>query len=209
MRAPALLLLTTITVFCADWKPLFNGHDLSGWEVVGDGSWTAPGDGLLVGQCDLRRPFKNQSWLYSKDDFREFDLKLKYFLRLGGNSGISIWDTSRAKYAVGAEAHGPTPSHVGYEINIDNDALKDFDVTGSIYLIAPAKGGVQNDGAWNELEIDVRRDRITVFVNGTKVAEHATLPDRPTSGPIGLQLHDAKDVVLFRDIFIRVYKNIE
>ena len=106
--------------------------------------------------------------------------------------------------AVDPEADGHrTPSHIGYEINIDNDALKDFDVTGSIYLIAGAKGGIQKDREWNTLEIHARRNSIEVLLNGVVVAAHATLPDRPMRGPIGLQLHDAKDVVLFRDIQIR------
>jgi hypothetical protein len=196
--------LLAVSASGTDWSDLFNGRDLTGWEVVGDGDWSAPGGGILVGQCDLRKPCHRQSWLYTKEEFGEFDLKLSYFLRLGGNSGVSIWDTSRARYAVDPEADGRrTPSHVGYEINIDNDALKGFDVTGSIYLIAGAKGGIQKDREWNTLEIHARHDAIEVLVNGIVVANHALLPERPTRGPIGLQLHDSRDVVLFRDVQIR------
>jgi hypothetical protein len=183
------------------WESLFNGHDISGWEVVGDGYWSAPGGGLLIGQCDLRKPCQHQSWLYTKADFGEFDLKLDYWLRRGGNSGVSVWDTSRAQGAI--VAGGKTPSHVGYEINIDNDALKEFDVTGSIYLIEAAKSGPQHDDSWNTMIIEARKDRIRVRVNGVVVAEHAVVPGRPKRGPIGLQLHDAKDVVLFRSIQLR------
>jgi hypothetical protein len=49
----------------------------------------------------------------------------------------------------------------------------------------------------------VRKGSIRVSVNGQVVCEHATLPDRHTAGPIGLQLHDARDVVMFRQIRIR------
>lgn len=194
--ALAGLLLLLSPARAQHWIHWFNGRDLAGWEVVGDGVWSAPGGGLLVGQCDLRKPCRRQSWLYTKEEFGEFDLKLQYWLRLGGNSGVSIWDTSRAR--------GPrTPSHVAYEINIDNDALKGFDITGSIYLIAAAAPGVQRDQAWNDLEIEARKTHIRVKLNSTVVAEHAVLPDRPTRGPIGLQLHDSRDVVMFRNIQIR------
>lgn len=144
MRMPAIAILAGFVLRAGAPEDLFNGHDLSGWEVVGDGVWSAAGDGILSGQCDLRKPCRRQSWLYTRAEFGEFDLKLQYVLRLGGNSGISIWDTSRGRYAVEPDYDGKrTPSHVGYEINIDNDALKDLDVTGSIYLVVAASSGVQ------------------------------------------------------------------
>jgi hypothetical protein len=40
-------------------------------------------------------------------------------------------------------------------------------------------------------------------VNGKVVAEHPGLPERPKAGPIGLQLHDSRDVVMFRNIQIK------
>ena len=75
-------------------------------------------DGTLVGQriTDLRKQlvpggpmatpkdFKSwvdtQSWLYTKrNDFGEFDLHVEYWTKTSGNSGVSIRDTSRAKWA--------------------------------------------------------------------------------------------------------------
>ena len=34
----------------ADWINLFNGKNLDGWEVIGDGVWTVMRDGTLLGQ---------------------------------------------------------------------------------------------------------------------------------------------------------------
>lgn len=184
------------------WTALFNGRDLEGWEVIGEGVWTVLGDGTLVGQCDPRRPCAHQSWVYTKKEFGEFDLYLEFWTRLGGNSGVSIRDTSRARWAVGAE-HDPqrTPSHIGYEIQISN-AYPDSYHTGSIYLLAPAREpDMRND--WNTLEIQSRREMIRVKLNGKLVAEHPGHPDRPKVGPIGLQLHDRNSIVMFRNIRIR------
>ncbi|MGC8793596.1 MAG: 3-keto-disaccharide hydrolase [Bryobacteraceae bacterium] len=186
----------------AGWTPLFNGKTLDGWEVIGEGVWTVMSDGTLLGQCDPRKPCLHQSWLYTKKDFGEFDLYLEFWTRLGGNSGVSIRDTSRARWAVGTEWNSErTPSHIGYEIQISN-GYPDRYPTGSIYLLAPARDpDMRND--WNTLEIESRLDRIRVKLNGKLVAEHPGLPDRPKTGPIGLQLHDRNSIVLFRNIRIR------
>jgi len=184
------------------WVPLLNGKDLAGWEVVGEGVWSVWKDGTLVGQCDPRKPCLHQSWLYTKREFGEFELYLEFWTRLGGNSGVSIRDTSRARWAVGAEWDpNRTPSHIGYEIQISN-GYPDRYPTGSIYLLAAARDpDMRSD--WNTLEIESRFERIRVKLNGKLVAEHPGLPDRPKTGPIGLQLHDRNSIVMFRNIRIR------
>ena len=44
----------------ADAKPLFNGKNLDGWEIIGDGQWTVMADGTILGQriTDLRHQFR-------------------------------------------------------------------------------------------------------------------------------------------------------
>ncbi|MCS6953315.1 MAG: DUF1080 domain-containing protein [Bryobacterales bacterium] len=184
------------------WVSLLNGKDLEGWESIGDGLWTVMRDGTLVGQRDLRRAI-HQAWLYTKKEFGEFDLQLEYWIRHQGNSGVSFWDTSRAQWAVGT-AHDPerTPSHIGYEVQI-NMGYPDKYPSGSIYLFASARPGVQRENDWNHLEIRARKDGITVFLNGELVCQHPGDPNRPKRGPIGLQLHDRQTVVMFRNIRIR------
>ena len=97
---------------------------LSGWEKNGDGIWTVLKDGTLIGQrphpsgkTPLGIPFPvdakqyghwlgAQSWLYTKDEFDEFDLHVEYWLPSGGNSGVSIRDSSRGKQSYGAGERG-------------------------------------------------------------------------------------------------------
>jgi len=188
------------------WTDLLNGRNLDGWEVVGGGVWSVTKDGAVVGQSDPQNPFEHQSWLYTKQEFGDqFDLSLEYWMRLGSNSGISIGDKSRARYAVpGPDSDGKrTPARIAYEINIDNSPPVDYDVTGSIYLLAKAITGVQSRTDWNTMEIQVRRELIRVTLNGKVIVEHPGLPERPKAGPIGLQLHNSRDVVMFRNIRVR------
>jgi len=186
------------------WVDLFNGKNLDGWETVGDGVWMVLRDGTLLGQCDPRKPCQHQAWLYTKRDFGEFDLRLDYWTRLGGNSGISIRDSSRGRWASGAEwDRNRTPSHIGYEIQIGSTSGKGYGISGSVYLFAPAKPDVQREGDWNTLEIESRNEAIRVRLNGVPVSEFPGQPERPKTGPIGLQLHDRNTVIMFRNIRIR------
>jgi hypothetical protein len=211
----------TIAMFCAiavhaaEWKQIFNGKDLTGWEVVGDGIWTVLRDGTLVGQRDLinngprkqwieREQFRGwldtQSWLYTKEEFGEFDLHLEYWLRHGGNSGISLRDPSRGKYGVITPPDFKrTPSKLGYEIQLANH-YPDPQPSGSIYTFIKAEPGAQIDNQWNAIDIQCRDGAIRVKINGKLVAQHATDPNRPKTGPVGLQLHDQFSVVMFRNI---------
>ena len=190
----------------AQWKPLFNGKDLSGWDVIHDGLWHVTRDGILVGQRDQAKKnttSPNQSWLYTKADYGQYDLHLEYWLRYRDNSGISIRDATRARYSGGVDADPKrTPSHNGYEIQIINGHTDKYP-TGSLYLFQQAKTGAQRDFDWNAMDVEVRNEMIRVKVNGQLVMEHAGDPQRPKTGPVGLQLHDANTVVMFRNVRIR------
>jgi len=187
----------------AAWVNLLNGKNLDGWEVIGEGYWNVLSDGTVVGQRDLQKPTEHQCWLYTKKNYGEYDLHVEYWLRYRGNSGVSIRDTSRARYAVsGAWDAKRTPSHIGYEIQISNGDGDEY-ATGSVYLFAKAKTGVQHDFDWNTLDIESRNNLIRVKLNGQVVAEYPGEPGRPKAGPIGLQLHDHTTLALFRNIRIQ------
>ena len=198
------------------WRDLFNGRDLSGWEVRGDGTWTVLKDGTLFAQRTPpdskttfaywpldEQQFRNwrskQAWLYTESNFDEFDLELEYLLGPRGNSGVSIRDTSRGERALGG---GPPPSRIGYEIQISQNPTGNYP-SGSVYGLEKAKGKFDRQYDWNKMEILSRRDLIRVRVNGHLAAEYPGDPARPKVGPIGLQIHDASTWVMFRNIRIR------
>ena len=39
----------------ADWEPLFNGEDLTGWENVGDANWTSEDGSIVVRRWQANR----------------------------------------------------------------------------------------------------------------------------------------------------------
>jgi len=204
------------------WTPLFNGKNLDGWEIKGDGKWTVLANGVLNAQAvsGEKNPFgtswpvtltekqytdwrQTQSWLYTVAEYGEFDLHVEYMTPAGGNSGISIRDHTRAKFAIGPSPdYTKTPGHQGYEIQIINGVKTKYP-SGSVYLFAPATFGFEKVSDWNTLDISSRNDMIRVSLNGHPVASFAGDPARPKTGPIGLQLHDRFNMIQFRNLRIR------
>ena len=229
MRVISMALILLAPAYSQDWQNLFNGKNLDGWETRGECVWTPMQDGALLGQRLHAKPSEpfglpwpidrkqfqswlyRQAWLYTTREFGEFDLHVEYWIPPHGNSGVSIRDVSRAHYAIGAPEGDKyasmttlkgTPAHIGYEIQIlDGDT--DRYPSGSVYLFAAAKKGVQKSQEWNSMDIESRNNMIRVKLNGEAVAESAGDPARSKSGPIGLQLHDQFTFVLFRNIRIR------
>ena len=214
------------------WKPMFNGKDLDGWEVRGNGVWTWMPGGVLLGRrlpADTGNPFggvwplerkvynswrSRQAWLYTKAEYGEFDLHVEYWIPPGGNSGVSIRDGSRGHSAIGeSDAERPelaafpktTPAHIGYEIQI-LDEIDEKNPTGSIYDVASSKNPPQRRGEWNALEIESRQGLIRVRVNGEVVAESPGEAGRAKVGPIGLQLHDQFTTAMFRNVRVRIVR---
>ena len=64
----------------------------------------------------------------------------------------------------------------------------------------PKKNADRPIGSWNEMEIQLRGDRVTVTVNGEQVITNAELPGLPARGPVGLQHEHGR--IQFRNLFI-------
>jgi len=220
-RIPVLaVVLCVVPAFAQQWQTLITPK-LDAWEIIGDGKWVVMEDSTLIAYRSpetallfsapnamlTRQQFdgwrNQQSWLYTKRDFAEYDLHVEYWIPAPGNSGISLRDPSRAKYGVIIPPdYKQTPSKLGYEIQIASQ-YKDPNPSGSIYTLAPAKAGPQKDLQWNAMDIESRANIIRVRLNGQVVAEHPGDPQRPKNGPIGLQLHDQFSTVMFRNIRLR------
>ena len=91
----------------------------------------------------------------------------------------------------------------GYEIQIDDLAQPDgkpIHGTGAIYETAtPSIMNSKPTGQWNSLQITTERQKYTVRVNDIVVISNFT-GNRSLEGYIGLQNHDNRSKVFFRNI---------
>ena len=94
-----------------------------------------------------------------------------------------------------------------FEIQID-DASEGVHHTGAVYdAEAPSQHAGNPSGEWNSMEITLQGSRIGVKVNGTAVIDWEAEPrgkveDFATRGYIGLQNHDDRSPVYFRNIYV-------
>ncbi|HEV3137518.1 MAG TPA: DUF1080 domain-containing protein [Pirellulales bacterium] len=180
------------------FRPLFNGHNLQGWEgVTSDAavSWKVV-DGTI--ECTGQRG----TWLRSKEQVDDFNLRLEYKLRPGGNSGVYVRVPADGNHREGG----------GTEIQILDDAAERYkniepgQFCGSVYKIAPALEHVSRQaGEWNTLEINCQGTAYRVVHNGMAIVDatedqYPELKQRLTKGYLGLQNHD--EAVWFRNLRI-------
>ena len=191
----------------AEWKQLFNGKDLSGWQHVGEGSMTVEdglitthggGMGLLwwtggkIGNAVIRVVYKTKD----KAD----------------NSGVFIRIPIEPREAW-------LPVHYGYEVNIEYTPERwkenDYYATGSLYSLTKIFKKADHPGPeWNKMEITIDGPRTIVYVNDVKVTDYTEgqpVPEkkegepargpRPNEGYIGLQ-NESNETVYFKEIAV-------
>ena len=184
-------------------QQLFNGRDLSGWQMSGPGSFVVE-DGALKTQGGM-----GLLW-YTGAAFGNCLLRAVYKVsRVEDNSGVFIRIADRP----------PDPwfaVHHGYEVQI-YEPSDEFHKTGCIYSLSRALADAQKPpGEWNVMDIVMRGDLVEVTLNDTLMTQFdpsGPLPDRqfgyepergprPHEGYIGLQNHDGDSAVSFREVSV-------
>jgi hypothetical protein len=191
-----------------DWKQLFNGRDLTGWEQVGPGRFVVE-DNLLKTQGGMGMI------LYPAEKFGNVVLRVVYKVKDNDcNSGVFIRIPEKP-------ADEWAAVNTGYEVQIDNGTRfvgGDYHCTGVLYSLTKAMAHPQKTpGEWNTMEITLSGPKTVVFVNGEKVTDFTEgdpvppksldyEPDRgprPESGYFGLQNHDSLSTVYFKEVAVR------
>jgi hypothetical protein len=176
----------------AKCQPIFNGENLSGWTKIEGGDWTVE-DGVLIGRNGINwstNPETTGSWLSTKKQYGNFRLELQFMVNKGGNSGVFF-----------RSSHQRNPAFTGYEMQIHDSHGRPPSKggPGSLYdVVAPTKNVIRPAGHWNSATITAQGSKIRVEMNGEKILE--TEQDRSLKGYIGLQNHDDKSEVRFKNI---------
>ncbi|MGI6610261.1 MAG: 3-keto-disaccharide hydrolase [Limnochordia bacterium] len=192
----------------ANWKLLFDGKTLQGWKNTGrPEGWKVSDEAIM---CTVQRG----GYIYTEEQFEDFDLSLEFKIAPKTNSGIFLrWSDLS------------DPVNTGLEIQV----LDSFGVEtltthscGAIYdLVVPSEHAFKPAGEWNQVLITCDGPLVSVTLNGKKIAEmdmdkwtQAGLnpdgsknkftyawADMPRLGHIGLQDHGG--MIWYRNLKLR------
>ena len=82
----AILAFSSLTTYSQNWKPLFNGKDLSGWKQFNGKAKFSVENGEIVGTTVSGEP---NSFLATDKDYGDFILEFEYQVDSTMNSGVS------------------------------------------------------------------------------------------------------------------------
>jgi hypothetical protein len=198
----------------AGFTALFNGRDLSGWEVpAGDnGHWKVL-DGVI--DYDASSEATGDKALWTQKEYADFVLRADWRIKetpyVNPNVPIIRFDGSHKKGPDGKEIKLSVPdSDSG--IYLRGSSKSQVNIwcwpigSGEVYGyrtddkmppevrqgVTPLRNADKDVGEWNSFEITMKGDRLTVVLNGITVIDNAQLPGVPAKGPLALQHHGAK-----------------
>jgi len=171
------------------WISLFDGETLYNWNPIGTANWRLEGGAIVADN--------GNGFLVSKDEYKDFDLRVEFWIEAKTNSGVFI--------------HCTDPTQVGgktaYEVNIWDTRPEQKYGTGAIVGVAAVDPMPHAAGRWNVYEISVRGNKFFVTLNGQKTVDGA-VSDKFAKGHIALQhgkgVTDESGIVKFRKVEIRL-----
>ncbi len=158
---------------------LFNGKDLTGWNIHGTERWYVK-DGELV--CESG-PDKGYGYLSTAQQFKDFDFSVQFRQEANGNSGVFFRsDITGVKIKGWQVEVAPAGKHTGGI----------YESYGRGWMIKPDSANEQylKPGKWNTLRIRVQGGTVTTWLNGHQMIQLTDEQIAQANGFIALQIHD-------------------
>jgi hypothetical protein len=177
-----------------DFKPLFNGKDLSGWVTPDDKALFEVEDGEIVGRTQGN--LKKNEFLVTEKPYGDFVLKAKVKIR-NGNSGIQFRSKRQPDGVVSGPQADVAEGYWGLFYEERGRGILER------YPEEKANALVKK-GDWNDFVITAKGDHVTIDLNGTRVIDRKD-PVFAKEGIIALQVHVGPPMeVRYKDIQIKI-----
>ncbi|MEC9092588.1 MAG: DUF1080 domain-containing protein [Planctomycetota bacterium] len=205
-----------------EWKSLFDGKTLKGWE--GKKEFWSVQDGAITGQTTKEKPTKGNTFIiWRGGETADFELRMKFKI-VGGNSGIQYRSEELDNFVVkGYQADIDTGGHrfmgILYgertgrgviaertqKVTIGKDGKKVVDgktCDNNEFLKAIKKE------AWNDYTIIAKGDHLLHIINGYTTVDVTDHEKRKVAkGILALQLHAGPPMkVQFKEIKMKILK---
>jgi hypothetical protein len=173
-------------------QSLFNGKDLSGWEVYGTEKWYVE-DGLLV--CESGAD-KKYGYLATEKFFKNFDITVEFLQESNGNSGLFFRSTIEGTKISGWQCEVAPKGN-------DTGGIYESYGRGWLKQIPDDKENILKPGEWNKLRVRVEGDRVQTWLNGQTMVDFSDTKIGQANGSIALQIHDGGGIkVKWRNLLI-------
>lgn len=167
-----------------NWKPLFNGKNLKGWQQLNGKADYKVKDGAIIGYSKMGTP---NSFLCTKQNYGDFILEFEFKVDDGLNSGVQFRSESLKSYNNG-RVHG-------YQFEIDpsdrawSGGIYDEARRGWLYPLTknPLARTAFKNNAWNKARIEACGNIIRTWINGVACAN--IWDNKTLNGFIALQVH--------------------
>ena len=167
----------------SDFKTILDGTSLKGWNVVGDANWTVA-DGAVQATSGM-------GFLVTPTSYTDFQVTAEFWVTDDANSGVFIR----------CEDPKTITSTNAYEVNIFDKRPDQSYRTGAIVDVAKPLAVVNTGGKWNTIDITARGPKMTVLINGQKIAD--AQDTKHARGPIALQY--GAGTVKFKNVKVRTF----
>ena len=137
----------------AGWTTLFDGKNLTAFNMIGDANWQLA-DGVVQAN-------KGNGYLVTKNTYADYQLKVEFWVDDEANSGVFIrCENPQQITAMNA-----------YEVNIYDKRPDQAYRTGAIVDVAKPLANINAGGKWNTFEITAQKSHFIVILNGTKTVD--------------------------------------
>lgn len=174
-------------------KPLFNGDDLSGWEIYGQEAWYVL-EGQIVGASSSSGGY---GYLATDKPYDDFILRLEFKLEANGNSGVFFRSVLNGTDIIGWQAEVAPPGE-------NTGGIYESGGRGWLAEIPDEKEDILKTSDWNDMVIYLKDNRVITWLNGELMTHLEDEKIGQGQGVIALQVHSGGDVaVRWREIFLK------
>ena len=172
---------------------LFNGKNISGWQIHGTEKWYVENGELI---CESG-PDKEYGYLSTLKSYKDFVLKLEFKQEANGNSGVFFRSSVNGTIIKGWQVEvAPIGQHTG--------GIYESYGRGWLIKPVPEKEKYLKMGEWNRLKIQVKGSKVTTYLNGHEMIQLQDDKIAAGEGGIALQIHSGGGIkVRWRNLKIK------
>ncbi|MEZ4828834.1 MAG: DUF1080 domain-containing protein [Bacteroidia bacterium] len=176
-----------------EWTSIFNGTDLTGWNIHGTEKWYVE-EGLLV--CESG-PDQAYGYLATDKIYKDAEIELEFKQEANGNSGVFFRSSLEGTKISGWQVEVAPPDH-------DTGGIYESYGRGWLIQIPDEKENILKMGEWNHMRIRVQGDHVTTWLNGQEMVDIHDEKIGQAEGVIALQIHDGGGIkVRWRNLKVK------